>query len=115
MKNMNLKMFLLAIILFAGYTTYRATQTNSKLADSMLANIETLAGENDDTIDGGELEGGGITCDRGGSGKCYKVSYWEGLYGVCYFYCQVTGDPDNYCSSFYVNFVNFCTAVGGIV
>lgn len=32
----------------------------------------------------------------------------------CYFYCDNTGCQDDYCSSFYVELVNFCTIMGGI-
>lgn len=47
-------------------------------------------------------------------GICYRMSYQEGLYGVCYFFCIATGGANDYCSSFYVNLVNFCTMIGGI-
>lgn len=112
---MKLKVFLfLVVALIAGYTAYNSIQTNTKLADLSLINIESLAGENDDIIDGGEIGGGGITCSTGGSGKCYRMSYQEGLYGVCYFFCIATGAISDYCSSFYVNLVNFCTIIGGV-
>lgn len=115
MKNKSFGMLLVVvIILFTGYTTYSSNQVNRKLADLSLVNIESLAGEDDDVMDGGELSGGGITCNTGGSGICYRMSYQEGLYGVCYFFCIATGGANDYCSSFYVNLVNFCTMIGGI-
>lgn len=48
-------LFLLAVILFAGYTTYCAIQTNSKLANLSLNSVESLArgeDEKDDMNDG---------------------------------------------------------------
>lgn len=74
-----------------------------------------IDGENDEDI-GGEVELPDviIECGTGGSGKCYDMKYIEGMMGVCYFYCTSTGDPDDYCSSFYVDLVNFCTMIGGV-
>ena len=45
---------------------------------------------------------------------CFKMGYQEGLYGTCYFFCTFTGYQSDYCSSWYVNLVNFCTIIGGI-
>lgn len=46
---------LVVTVLFAGYTTYCSTQTNSQLAVLSLMNIESLAGEDD--MDNGESIG----------------------------------------------------------
>lgn len=43
---MKLKVFLFLVVSFVtGYTTYNSVQTNTKLADLSLMNIESLAGE----------------------------------------------------------------------
>ena len=55
-----------------------------------------------------------VTCSGGSSGTCFKMGYQEGLYGTCYFFCTFTGYQSDYCSSWYVNLVNFCTIIGGI-
>ena len=78
----------------------------------IMDNIEALA--SDEIVDGGVIPGVGITCDTGGSGKCYIMRYQEGLADKCYFFCKATGNPNDYCSSFYVGLVNFCTIMGGI-
>lgn len=110
MKNMKLKVFLfLVVVLVAGYTAYSSVQINTKLADLSLMSIESLAGENDDIIDGGEISGGGITCDTGGSGKCYEPRV-EHVYGEhCSFRCRATGDPDDYCNAILMGIIDFCT------
>lgn len=67
-------------------------------------------GEGDgEIIDGGELPGGGITCDTGGSGKCYQP-YVETNHGdgYCTFDCMATGDKDDYCSSFFMGLLELC-------
>ena len=55
-----------------------------------------------------------VTCSGGSSGTCFKMGYQVGLYGTCYFFCTFTGYQSDYCSSWYVNLVNFCTIIGGI-
>lgn len=67
-------------------------------------------GEGDgEIIDGGELPGGGITCDTGGSGTCYakRVTVIAGT-DYCKFYCEATGNPDDYCNSFWQGLIEFC-------
>lgn len=56
MRSKYLGMLLaMVVVLFAGYTTYSSSQTNTKLADLSLMNIESLAGgENNDSMDNGE-------------------------------------------------------------
>ena len=52
-KNLFGLMFVLAVILFSGYTAYNS-HGDIKLSDVTLANLEALAGEND----GGGESGG---------------------------------------------------------
>ena len=70
---MKLKVFLFLVVSFVtGYTTYNSVQTNTKLADLSLMNIESLAGENDDyssNTSGGEADGGWNICYNGGPGS----------------------------------------------
>lgn len=110
MKSRYLGMLLAVfVVLFTGYTTYSSSQTNTKLADLSLVNIESLAGEDDDIMDGGEIGGGGITCNTGGSGKCYEPRV-EHVYGEhCSFRCRATGDPDDYCNAILMGIIDFCT------
>lgn len=72
MNKMKLKVFFfLVVTLISGYTTYNSVQTNTKLADLSLMNIESLAGENDD-MDSGETGGGDSgwnICYNGGPGS----------------------------------------------
>lgn len=109
MKNKSFGMLLVVvIILFTGYTTYSSNQVNRKLADLSLVNIESLAGEDDDIMDGGELGGGGITCSTGGSGTCYAPRV-ENVYGdQCSFRCRATGNPNNYCNAILMGIIDFC-------
>lgn len=103
-------------LLFASYNIY-ISQDVFKMSNLALASVEALANDEIDDVedlDGGELAGGGITCSKGSSGRCFKMTYQEGLYGVCFFYCEMTGYQTDYCSSIYVGFVNFCTAVSGV-
>jgi hypothetical protein len=51
-----------------------------------------------------------ITCNNNGRGRCHYVAAEEGLYGACRFYCKFSGSNNNYCSSCWVNLVNFCSA-----
>lgn len=60
---------------------------------------------------GGTLPDVTITCDTGGSGRCYALRVEEGLYGACRFYCTFTGDQNNSCSQLWVDIVNFCSAL----
>ena len=70
---MKLKVFLFLVVSFVtGYTTYNSVQTNTKLANLSLMNIESLAGENDDyssNTSGGEADGGWNICYNGGPGS----------------------------------------------
>ncbi|WP_074434217.1 NVEALA domain-containing protein [Bacteroides neonati] len=98
-------LFVAVVAIFASYNIYQS-QRAVHLSDLALANVEMLAyGEMLPEVD--------ITCDSGSSGRCFKMGYQNGLYGVCYFYCNPTGYQSDYCSSFYVGLVNFCTAIGG--
>lgn len=101
-------LLIVVVVLFTGYTTYSSNQTNAKLADLSLVNIESLAGEDDDVMDGGELGGGGITCNTGGSGTCYRkvVHYEHGDY--CSLDCVASGDPDDYCNALWMGILELC-------
>ena len=109
MINKYLGMLLIAtVVLFAGYTTYNSNHINTKLADLSLMSIESLAGEDDDIMDGGEIDGGGITCNTGGSGTCYKkvVHYERGDY--CSLDCVASGNPDDYCNAVWMGILELC-------
>jgi hypothetical protein len=109
MKNKYLGISLAVfVVLFTGYTTYSSNQINAKLADLSLVNIESLAGEDDDIIDGGELGGGGITCSKGGSGRCYqkRVHHEGGDY--CSLRCVASGNPADYCNAFWMGILELC-------
>lgn len=101
-------LLIVVVVLFTGYTTYSSNQTNTKLADLSLMNIESLAGENDDVMDGGELDGGGIVCDTGGSGKCYASRARQEYGGYCSLYCEATGAPDDYCNALWMGILELC-------
>lgn len=113
------KFFVFMITLFIVAVINVRTVLNSNYSyDLAITSIEAISsgnGDNDENIDGEvELPEFGVTCDKGKSGRCYKMGYMEGLYGVCYFFCKATGDPKDYCSSLYVDFVNLCTMIGGV-
>ncbi|GAK36686.1 NVEALA domain-containing protein [Bacteroides graminisolvens] len=90
-------------VLLVGYTIYHS-QKKEIFSELALNTLEALARN--------ELPEIEIKCDKGGSGKCYNMTWEEGLYGVCRFDCDATGDPADYCNSLYVGFVNFCSAMG---
>ena len=71
-----------------------------------------MDGEIDDEVGGGDFDGGelpeiSITCDTGGSGTCYE-SKMETIGFYCHYYCDETGDPNDYCSSFLMNLYEYC-------
>lgn len=37
----------------------------------------------------------------------------QGLWGNCRFGCLPSGNPENYCASWWVDFVNLCVYIGG--
>lgn len=109
MKSKYLGMLLIAtVVLFAGYTTYNSNQINTKLADLSLMNIESLAGEDDDIMDGGEIDGGGITCSTGGSGTCYARRVHREDGGYCSLRCEATGNPGDYCNAVWMGILELC-------
>lgn len=112
MKKIKNVVLVVVIAAFSAYTVYSNRKT-VELMDLTLWEVEALA-NNGETIDGGTLPGFGVTCDAGNSGKCFKVSYQEGLYDKCWFYCSFTGYQSDYCSAWYVGLVNVCTISGGI-
>lgn len=112
MKSKHLGILLVIVVaLFTGYTTYSSHQTNTKLADLSLVNIESLAGENDDTMDGGELDGTEIVCSSGGSGRCYASRVRHESGGYCSIYCEATGDPKDYCNAIWMGILELCVNI----
>ncbi len=77
MKTKKIKAALLAVVVaVAGYGAYEAQCEEMQLSETMLANVEALADDENEVI---------ITCSRScsdGIGKCYQV-YDE--YGNCHF------------------------------
>lgn len=63
----------------------------------------------DDIIDGGELPGGEIVCDTGGSGRCYGKRAKFGDNGYCHYSCEATGDKNDYCSTFWMGLLELCS------
>ncbi len=109
MRSKYLGMLLVVVVaLFTGYTTYNSCQTNAKLADLSLVNIESLAGEDDDIMDGGEIGGGGITCSTGGSGTCYAKRVYREDGGYCSLRCEATGNPSDYCNALWMGILELC-------
>lgn len=108
-------MIALFVVAVINVKTVLSSNYSYELALTSIAAISSENGINDESITGEfELPEIGITCDKGSSGRCFKVGYTEGLYGVCYFFCTATGDQKDYCSSIYVNLVNLCTMLGGV-
>lgn len=104
MKIKKLKIILfIMIIIFTGYNINHSHDVNN-LSSLVLEDVEALARY--------ELPDVVITCDSGSSGKCFDMSYEEGLYGYCSYSCDFTGYADDYCSSFFVDLVNLCSAMG---
>lgn len=102
-KNFFAVVVVSVVAVVASYNVYQSKET--ALSNLVLADVEALAEyESPDFV---------ITCDGGSSGSCFAMEYQEGLYGACYFSCNATGSPDDYCSGFYVDFVNFCSSLGG--
>lgn len=112
MKKCKILMFAVVAIAIAAFNV-RIVLNSNRSYDLNMTTITAISGE-DEPVDGGETGEVEIKCDTGGSGKCYKMGYQEGLYGVCYFFCTATGNTSDYCSSVYVNLVNFCTIIGGV-
>lgn len=96
--------FMVAMMAVAGYNVYMS-QTKSSMSDLSLVEVEALA-------QSVELPGVTITCSTGGEGYCYTEKLTEGLYGVCKYECIYTGNPEDYCSQAWIDFVNFCTMIG---
>jgi len=85
-KKIFLGIFALVIVAVATFNV--GLGSKNSVSDIMLSKIEALA---NDEYGGGELPEVVITCDTGGSGKCYAMRVEEGLYGVCRFYCEFSG------------------------
>lgn len=97
--------FVIYMVITLGVSISRTQNVNSDLFS--LVGVEQLSYA--EVI--GPVE---VTCSGGSSGTCFKMGYQEGLYGTCYFFCTFTEYQSDYCSSWYVNLVNFCTIIGGI-
>ncbi|KAA6329122.1 hypothetical protein EZS27_022048 [termite gut metagenome] len=89
----------LAIVAVAILNLNYNNSPSKNLSAVSLANIEALA----DEYDGGTLPEVVISCNTGGSGRCYYVHAEEGLFGVCHFDCSFNGSMQSYCSSCWIN------------
>ena len=72
-----------------------------------------MDGEIDDEVGGGDFDGGelpevSITCDTGGSGTCYEYRVDRIDSNYCKTYCEESGNPDDYCSSFIIGLIELC-------
>ena len=102
MKKIILGIAVLAVIAVAAVNVNLSATQKSDMSLLALANVEALADI--------ELPEVTITCSTDGSGDCYFISVEEGLYGQCRFDCEASGDPNDHCSSCWVNFANYCSA-----
>ncbi len=62
----------------------------------------------DNPFDWGELDEFTITCNKGGSGKCYQKRVETIGLNKCRVSCKATGDPKDSCSSFWMSFIDYC-------
>ena len=92
---------IVAIALAVAFNVSLNTSTTNNASLLALANVEALASGEEFTI----------TCDTKGSGYCYYVRVEEGLFGACRFDCAPDGSRQSYCSSCWVDLVNFCSAM----
>jgi len=98
---------IVALVIIAAATFSIGLGSTKGVSDIVLSKVEALA---DDEYNGGELPEVVISCDTGGSGKCYELWVEEGLFGACRFYCQFTGVTYSNCNQWCVLFFNFCSA-----
>ena len=97
------------LALAAGVSSYVYYRSHLIVAKNELAKANVEALTEDEPIDGGELPEGEIICSGTGYGRCYYVGILEqGLWGNC-----PSGNPENYCASWWVDFVNLCVYIGG--
>lgn len=114
MKKIQIVVFAVLVIAFTAFNAKTALSSNQ----SYDLNTVTLAamtgedgehsGENDPIIDGGEINGGSITCNTGGSGYCYakRAEKKDGSY--CKIFCKATGNTNDYCNAFWMGILEIC-------
>lgn len=83
------------------------TVFNLKMSLNSDVDVTTLMAISND-FNGGELPGVSITCETGGSGTCYEVSTKVLGGGYCSLDCIPTGDPEDYCNSFWLGLLELC-------
>ncbi len=98
------------VLCAAGLTTYKVleNQQMSKFGDAMVKNLETFTQTEDDPI---VIPPVVISCDGGGSGKCYGSYLFKASNGTCYAVCIFTGDMKDHCSAYCANLINICIAI----
>ncbi|MBV3634990.1 hypothetical protein KSY15_02320 [Bacteroides cellulosilyticus] len=89
----------------------RTVLSSDRSYDVNTSTIEAISGE-DDPIDGGEIGGVTITCDTGGSGRCYIRNTIRQDNQYCRVFCGATGNTGDYCSAFWSNVIDFCSNLG---
>lgn len=106
MKKIKMIMFAVVVIAIAALNAKTVLNSNCSY-DLNTTTITAISGE-DDPIDGGEIGGGEITCSTGGSGKCYEKKVENVDLHRCHVYCKASGRPKDYCSSFWMDVIDYC-------
>lgn len=93
---------------FTGYSSYGIYLNQIGLnKDNLLTyNIESLSQDEGYPI---VIPPVVISCDGGNSGRCHDLLLEEGMFGACRYYCDFTGDTDDYCSCVWREILNFCS------
>ena len=106
MKKIKIVMFAVVVIAITALNV-RTVLSSDRSYDMNTSTIEAISGE-DDTIDGGEIGGVEIKCSTGGSGDCYQKRTETIDLHRCRVYCEATGVPKDYCSSFWMGVIDYC-------
>lgn len=109
MKKIKIVMFAVVVIAITALNV-RTVLSSDRSYDVNTSTIEAISGE-DDPIDGGEIGGGTIICNTGGSGKCYVKTVTTLSYNRCHVKCMSSGNPSDYCSAFWMDLIDFCINV----
>lgn len=117
MRKSKLLIFVIALTAVAA-VNIKTMLSSAHSYDLTLASIETISnsrigGEGDEDIAGEvDLPEVGITCSTGGSGKCYQkeVTPIQST-GKCHFECVESGNPKDYCSSIWMDVLNWCSSI----